>query len=198
MSPSSDMQEVVETYDLPSDYGALVRQIMDILKLGLVQEMTVRLGHPIRVRRYVRPDVTTDKQQMTTWQLVRQVDMKEVSPGKPGDTLFKMMSMVDERGLVPHRFLVTGNPTLLQPWSGLSLHDTLLGIPLLRVDEVPDDALILTGAPSPAAEMRHVGFAVKTTMIVEDSDDTTIVRDGIGGWPDPEGGGQALGAPGVG
>ena len=190
MSSSSDNVELIkETYDLPGSISKIVTLVADILRMGKVQSLVLRKGRPISVERYGLPgSPLQDRSDMSPWAAVRAAPMVEIPPASPALSVFAMLARLGKEGLRLGYFLTAENVSVLRQWADVPVDSRFLSVPLVTDDAVPVDTLIAVGVPTETSELYESVLSVKTTMLVEDLDDS-LVRDGIDGWPDPSSGG---------
>lgn len=145
---------------------ALATQVGAILKVEqdaqrIILDVTKSYIH---VEKFVKGAVDPDADQERYDNILRNVPMREFLTDKklsPFEYIYRLFKEVTDEGLSV-ALIFAGNMVWLDRWIPLSKKEPkLLGIPVRRIKNIPEDALIVCGAEWVEAEPEDIRFTVK-------------------------------------
>ena len=158
----------VDEYALPGNPQAIGTLVVELVKLGGVQEILIRVGEPIQVTRYVREGVEEERRIFVSDDIgldirsLEEIGEIEMSPNDSrSDLIARMADVLNTRGLVS-RVFVCKSKAVTEKWFGES--DRISGIPIFEDSTLPDDVIMLCGA---AHGMDQVSFGLRLALITE-------------------------------
>lgn len=114
----------------------------------------------------------TDKLENNLYYVIRNVPMEEFETqgDRPHKSLFDMFRLIETRKLMVSH-IVCGSKYKLCNWLGLSLDSVdnasehmLLGVPLLQLNELPEEAFVVCGSLAKYAQPSEIAYALKGTI----------------------------------
>lgn len=163
---------ISEEHDLPPERKQVVSFIGKLLEQGGVQRLTLQVGQPIRLSRYVKAnslDPIKDLAQDDLYEAIRLSAIEETpvhEGANPYQVLFDLFGSISHRGKVPKAFLVNSIDRF-KSWLGRDpshLIKEAYGVPIETNAEVPDDVCLMACADPDDTEI--VTFTLKFNMEV--------------------------------
>lgn len=170
-----------EEYDLPRDVKGIVALVQQVLSMdGPVHKIVLESGRGALVYRQL-PEGEIAEEDLSIDGALRNSEIIEYDNdgASPFEKIHDMFRIVSDDGLHPVCW-VTGinREDLLNQWFsneerglGNAKQDSLLGIPVERVSTLPEDTLILCGAPYEDSAYKDVVVGVRTSVEVFDDED---------------------------
>jgi hypothetical protein len=172
-----------EEYPLPPTVDGICSLVRNCLEGGLVQRVHIENGRPVVIYREL-PEGEFDEGGSSIDGVLRNMELLEYAPAgyasgtaSPFEMLFDIFYVIASRGLVPMRFFSgTGGRKLLERWLMLEErglppmrnNPTIIGVPLTRLLSMPEETLILCGAPYADSSNEEIALGVKITLEVRD------------------------------
>lgn len=170
--------------ELPADIDGITDAVRQILLLGEVQSVSLKLGEPIVYERFVRdgeemlPQETSQGfAQMTPMEIVRNVHMEEFDPFEdangstdPHVTLTMMIMSLELQQLNVTHLIIPADGSFWK-WFGLQRRlarqlKHFMGARIEAVTELPTGTFLLCGARHRSATLPEITFVLKgSTMI---------------------------------
>jgi hypothetical protein len=166
--------------DLPDSIDGILEKIRQILLLGEVHSLTLRLNEPITYQRLLREgselkleETSQGFAELTIMDVVRNVPMEDfhqifqvlVGDFTPHQMLLHMFMYVVEKGLqVTHVVTAPYPGTYLWSWLGLKqlrAPEFLFGARVEEDKELNPDVFLLCGARTKLATISEIGFVLK-------------------------------------
>ena len=170
---------VLEEYriETPDSVRGIVSLIESTLTMGGVQEILVRQGEPIVIKRFVRSDskirglMPSSRNHSQELRSVAQIAEILVDKGfSPEELVVTMISMVRQQGVAPVGIFCRNRAWLVRElFPGASPESPLLGLEIFDVDDLPPDALLVGGAPADGLPLTYVVKAVLDLAEVEET-----------------------------
>jgi hypothetical protein len=164
----SKLRPVVERYPLPEDVNGICELIRDILDKGSVQKIELDVGDLVRVVRLVEVGDLEESEEGWDQSLKGLEDFEEYNDADatPDGIILHLLNAVADIDLFGVAFITGTNDTnLLGKW--LKIPDRskqIAGIPIYRVNTLPEETLVLCGAKFREATPSEIEYAIKTTM----------------------------------
>ena len=169
----SEKSTGVEKYPLPSTVDGIISLLREIM-MKSVQRIEIDVNHPIRVvRNLEKDDPLLREAEVGLYGTLRQAEFIEYySEGaSPFQAVVDMMQLMHKEGRYPICWATgAGDGGLLSQWMewkerGMpSGTEALLGLPVKKIGELPEDVLILCGSEYPSAEETEITLAVKVAI----------------------------------
>jgi hypothetical protein len=167
--------------ELPPTVDGILERVRQILLLGEVQNLSLKVDEPIVYQRMVRSDEEVDPSESTQgfaelslMDIVRNVPMEDFGQSyqstlmgemNPHETLTHMWRFMEQQGWYVTHILTSPHPgTLLWPWLGikeLRAPETFFGARVEQSKEVNPDVFLLCGARSRLAAISEIGLVLK-------------------------------------
>ena len=167
--------------ELPATVDGILERVRQILLLGEVQTVSLKVDAPITYQRLVSPDEEIDPSESTQgfaelslMDIVRNVPMEDFGQtyqstlsGKmtPHETIMNMWRYMEQQGwYVTHLLTSPHQVTLFWPWLGireLRSPETLFGARVEESKEVNADVFLLCGARTRLAAISEIGLVLK-------------------------------------
>lgn len=185
----SEFKEVVDTIEVPSNAGleGFLHTMRIYLRKPRVQEITIKAGGKVSVRRYARSDdsdrnVGIDFSELQPHGIVRNAHVEEVTMLEGANAAVVvggLLDMVSVSQLKPTAFM-TGAASALWEWYRISTgtalrnRENLHGLPLYTDRKLPDTALILTAGYGRDAALVDTRNAFKIEIPTYAEPETTV------------------------
>jgi len=167
--------------DLPDSIDGILEKVRQILMLGEVHAVSLRLNEPITYQRLLRegselkPEETSQGfTELSIMDVVRNVPMEDFHQvyqtliaqlSSPQEVLLRMFLYMTDRGMhVTHLITAPYPGAYLWPWLGLDLHrapEVVFGARVEEDKELNPDVFLLCGARTKLATISEIGFVLK-------------------------------------
>jgi hypothetical protein len=167
--------------ELPPTVDGILERVRQILLLGEVQSLNLKVDEPIVYQRLIRSDEeiapsesTQGFAELTLMDIVRNVPMEDFQQtyqstlhGKmtPHEMIMNMWRFMEQQGWYVTHILTSPHPgTLLWPWLGikeLRAPETFFGARVEQSKEVNSDVFLLCGARTRLAAISEIGLVLK-------------------------------------
>lgn len=164
--------------ELPPTVDGILERVRQILLLGEVQSLSMRVGEPISYQRLIRTDEEIDPSESTQgfaelslMDVVRNSPMEDfrhqngesVAGLSPNEEIVRMWINMEMRGwYVTHVMTSPCQSTNLWPWLGLlQAPDVFLGARVVESGDLNDDVFLLCGAKTRLAAITEIGLVLK-------------------------------------
>lgn len=161
---------------LPEDVDGILDRVREIILLGEVQSISIKLGEPIIYQRLVRPGEEINASESTqsftglsVADVVRNVPMKEwsIKDESPHEQIWAMFMYMNRRLWVPTHVLISEDSKFWS-WLGLDEHAPINNFFGARVEfdtTLPDHVFIICGAASRNATISEISFSLKGNIL---------------------------------
>jgi len=167
--------------ELPPTVDGILERVRQILLLGEVQSLSLKVDEPMVYQRLIRSDQEIDPSEstqgfaeLTLMDIVRNVPMEDFQQtyqstlhGKmtPHETIMNMWRFMEQQGWYVTHILTSPHPgTLFWPWLGikeLRAPETFFGARVEQSKEVNSDVFLLCGARTRLAAISEIGLVLK-------------------------------------
>lgn len=177
-----------EAFELPERprIDDVLRAVRSILSQEAVQKITIELGKPVIYERYAHKNEAKDPEltyaKLSLYDVVRNLGKLEDwdglvlnlpnPPNTPADTLIQIFGHFSFMYGLPVSHILVSEDTDLYSW--LNLGPTykrdgyLLGVPVVKDSNIPNEVLVVCAAKSRSATVAEVTNAVKLVMETKD------------------------------
>jgi hypothetical protein len=171
-SGKSKTRVEVERYPMPETTEGLCKLVQALFEKGGIKRFEI--DGLVRVTREseIDPDMTEPNK---SWEEALQglenfIEFNPKNSTDPAMVLLYLTNLIERKGLKPVCFAAGPDTGLLSLWLGLGELEigleALFGIPVRRMNSLPEETIILCGAPIRDADPTEIEFAVKTTIEV--------------------------------
>lgn len=164
--------------ELPHTVDGILERVRQILLLGEVQSLSLRVGEPISYQRLIRTDEEIDPSESTQGfaelgliDIVRNVPMEDFYhmhghaevDRTPNEEVVHMWLHMEHRGWYVTHIMTSPSPgTNFWKWLGLQFApDVFLGARVEESGELNDDVFLLCGAKTKLAAITEIGLVLK-------------------------------------
>lgn len=170
----SDLRLVRESYALPKDRKTLLTQIEGILSKGKVQKLTVQVGVPIKVERFVPSvEVLSESEEIVVQDLfdaARNAEIRNVE-SKDGISAWETVARVLALLYTDYRptAIIVHDAEKFLTWLDHPVRpvEYLFGIAIVEHPEMPEDSILLCGGTDPLdtkTEYQQVAVSFRIPM----------------------------------
>lgn len=157
---------------LPEDVDGILERVREIILLGEVQSIAIKIGEPIIYQRLVRPgeeisasESTQSFTGLSIADIVRNVPMREwdAKDQTPHEQIWGMFMFMSKRFWATTHILISEDSKF---WSWLGLDETapihsIFGARVETDTTLPDHVFIICGASSKNATISEINFSLK-------------------------------------